>query len=72
MFHSIPRSAILGFLCLAYIVAGSVGCGNPEVGAFMTRFVFEPGRTMTWNELTRFATDADLSPEAFARDFREE
>jgi peptidyl-dipeptidase A len=46
--------------------------GNPEVGAFMNRFVFEPGRTMTWNQLTRFATDADLSPEAFARDFREE
>jgi len=43
--------------------------GNKEVGAFMRRHVFEPGRTMTWNELTRFATDADLSPEAFAKDF---
>jgi peptidyl-dipeptidase A len=43
--------------------------GNKEVGAFMRRFVFEPGRTMSWNELTRYATDADLSPEAFAKDF---
>jgi peptidyl-dipeptidase A len=43
--------------------------GNKEVGAFMRRHVFEPGRTMTWNELTRFATDADLSPDAFAKDF---
>jgi peptidyl-dipeptidase A len=43
--------------------------GNKGVGAFMRRYVFEPGRTMTWNELTRFATDADLSPEAFAKDF---
>ena len=43
--------------------------GNKEVGAFMRRYVFEPGRTMSWNELTRFATDADLSPEAFAKDF---
>jgi peptidyl-dipeptidase A len=43
--------------------------GNKEVGAFMRRYVFEPGRTMTWNELTRYATDADLSPDAFAKDF---
>ena len=44
--------------------------GNKEVGDFMTKKVFEPGRTLTWNELTRFATGAYLSPEAFARDFR--
>ena len=43
--------------------------GNKEVGAFMRQYVFEPGATMTWNELTRHATDADLSPEAFAKDF---
>ncbi len=43
--------------------------GNKEVGAFMRRAVFEPGRTMTWNELTRHATGADLNPEAFAKDF---
>ena len=43
--------------------------GNKEVGAFMRRYVFEPGRTMSWNALTRYATDADLSPEAFAKDF---
>ncbi len=44
--------------------------GNLEVGRFMRTKVFDPGRTMTWNQLTRFATGADLSPEAFARDFR--
>ncbi len=43
--------------------------GNKQVGAFMRQYVFEPGRTMTWNELTRHATGADLSPEAFAKDF---
>ena len=43
--------------------------GNKEVGAFMRRYVFEPGRTMTWNELTKYATGADLNPEAFAKDF---
>ena len=44
--------------------------GNKDVGQFMSTRVFEPGRTMSWNELTRHATGADLSPEAFARDFR--
>jgi peptidyl-dipeptidase A len=44
--------------------------GNPEVGRFLRARVFEPGKTKTWNELTRHATGADLSPEAFARDFR--
>ena len=45
--------------------------GNPKVGEYMQRYVFDPGRTMTWNELTRYCTDADLSPNAFAEDFRE-
>ncbi len=39
--------------------------GNPEVGRFMDEFVFNPGRTLSWNALTRHATGADLSPEAF-------
>jgi peptidyl-dipeptidase A len=43
--------------------------GNKDVGAYMRRYVFEPGNTMSWNELTHFATDADLNPEAFAKDF---
>ncbi len=43
--------------------------GNKQVGAFMRQYVFEPGRTMTWNDLTRHATGSDLSPEAFAKDF---
>jgi peptidyl-dipeptidase A len=43
--------------------------GNKAVGRFMRERVFAPGRTKTWNELTAFATGAELSPEAFARDF---
>lgn len=43
--------------------------GNKEVGAFMRQYVFEPGGTMSWNQLTRHATGADLNPEAFAKDF---
>jgi peptidyl-dipeptidase A len=44
--------------------------GNKDVGRFMRDRVFGPGRTVTWNALTRGATGADLSPEAFAKDFQ--
>jgi peptidyl-dipeptidase A len=44
--------------------------GNKDVGRFMRERVFAPGRTLTWNGLTHFATGADLSPDAFARDFQ--
>jgi peptidyl-dipeptidase A len=40
-----------------------------EVGEFLKQRVFGPGRSMTWNELTKFATGEELSPKAFARDF---
>ncbi|WP_171474294.1 M2 family metallopeptidase [Frigoriglobus tundricola] len=44
--------------------------GEKKVGEFMKKKVFEPGRTKTWKELTRFATGEDLSPKAFAKDFQ--
>lgn len=43
---------------------------DKKVGEFMKKRVFEPGRTMTWNELTEFATGAKLNAQAFALDFR--
>lgn len=49
---------------------GVVYVGNKKVGEFMQKRVFDPGRTLSWNELTRHATGADLSPAAFAKDFR--
>jgi hypothetical protein len=33
--------------------------------------VFAPGRMLTWNELTKFATGEPLNPKAFAADFAE-
>jgi peptidyl-dipeptidase A len=45
--------------------------GNKEVGVFMKKRVFEPGRTLSWNELTEHATGAKLNPKAFAADFQE-
>ena len=43
---------------------------NKGVGDFMRKKVFEPGRLLTWKELTRHATGADLNPAAFAADFK--
>jgi peptidyl-dipeptidase A len=45
--------------------------GNKEVGEFMKKRVFEPGRTLSWNDLTEHATGAKLNPKAFAADFKE-
>lgn len=44
--------------------------GRPEVGAFMKSRVFAPGRTLSWKELVRSATGAELNPNAFAADFK--
>jgi peptidyl-dipeptidase A len=44
---------------------------NKEVGAFMKKKVFEPGRKLSWDELTEHATGEKLNPKAFAADFRE-
>jgi peptidyl-dipeptidase A len=44
--------------------------GNPEVGNFMKKRVFEPGRTLSWNDLTRHATGEFLQAKAFAADFQ--
>jgi peptidyl-dipeptidase A len=40
-----------------------------DVGDFMKKRVFDPGRTLKWNDLTRHATGEGLSPKAFAEDF---
>ncbi len=44
--------------------------GNKEVGDFMKERVFGPGRTLSWNELTKHATGEELKPDAFAADFK--
>jgi peptidyl-dipeptidase A len=44
--------------------------GDKKVGEFMKKKVFEPGRTLHWNALTKHATGAELNPQAFAKDFQ--
>jgi peptidyl-dipeptidase A len=43
---------------------------NRKVGKFMRDKVFAPGRTKSWNELTKFATGEELKATAFAEDFK--
>jgi peptidyl-dipeptidase A len=43
--------------------------GKPEVGDYMKKRVFAPGRTMPWNALTEHATGEKLNAEAFSKDF---
>lgn len=64
--HAIAREALNG------IEPGkAIYVGRPEVGAFLKAKVFSQGRFLPWNELTRFATGAELNPKAFAADFSE-
>jgi peptidyl-dipeptidase A len=44
--------------------------GNKAVGDFMRRRVFAPGRTLSWDELTKHATGESLNAKAFAADFK--
>jgi peptidyl-dipeptidase A len=46
--------------------------GKPSVGEFLKTRVFGPGRSLSWNELTRHATGRALDPTAFAADFQGE
>ncbi|HZU37277.1 MAG TPA: M2 family metallopeptidase, partial [Gemmataceae bacterium] len=48
----------------------AVYVGNKDVGEFMKKKVFAPGRTLDWNQLTKHATREELNAKAFAQDFR--
>jgi peptidyl-dipeptidase A len=49
---------------------GVIYVDNKAVGAFMKQKVFDPARTLPWNELTKFATGQPLNARAFAADFK--
>ncbi|HMP08426.1 MAG TPA: M2 family metallopeptidase, partial [Lacipirellulaceae bacterium] len=50
-------------------VAAAYYTADPAVGRFMRSRVFDPGRSLPWNELTRHATGEPLRAEAFAAEF---
>jgi peptidyl-dipeptidase A len=63
--HAIAREVMMGAdpTTVVYV-------GDKSVGEFMRKRVFEPGRSLPWNELTRFVTGEVLNPRAFAADFK--
>jgi peptidyl-dipeptidase A len=63
--HAIAREVFKGADPDGVIYAEAKG-----VGDFMKKKVFEPGKTLSWNELTKFATGETLNPKAFAADFK--
>ncbi len=48
--------------------AGAIYIGDPRAGKFLVRRAFATGLALDWNQLTRHATGAELSPKAFAED----
>ncbi|MEZ6141536.1 MAG: M2 family metallopeptidase [Zavarzinella sp.] len=44
---------------------------DPRVGEFMKKKVFAPGRSLSWRDLTKFATGSELSAKSFAADFQD-
>ncbi len=42
--------------------------GNKAIGDWYKKKIFDPGATLTWNELTKFATGQSLNPKAFVED----
>lgn len=44
--------------------------GSNKVGEFMKKRVFEPGRLLSWNALTKHATGKKLNAKSFAEDFK--
>jgi peptidyl-dipeptidase A len=63
--HAIARDVLAGADPQAAIYVG-----HPAVGQFLRDRVFDPGRTLPWNELTRHATGAELGVKAFAEDLQ--
>jgi peptidyl-dipeptidase A len=64
--HAIAREVYKGADPNTVIYAG-----DKAVGDFMKKRVFDPGRTLPWNDLTKHATGETLNAKAFAADFKE-
>jgi len=64
--HTIAREVLKGVA-----PASASYVGNSEVGRFLKERLFGPGRTLSWDELTRHVTGQSLNPKAFALDFQD-
>jgi peptidyl-dipeptidase A len=63
-------SQLLGFIHTEVVKAESY-IGNPEVGAYLKRSVFEPGARAVWSDMISQATGGRLTPDHFIRQFVE-
>lgn len=50
--------------------ASVIYADKKDLGEYMKKRVFAPGRTLSWNELTKHATGEELNAKAFAADFK--
>ena len=49
--------------------AGKVMTGNPGIGEFLRKKVFQPGARMRWDRLVKEATGSSIKPDAFVEEF---
>jgi peptidyl-dipeptidase A len=63
------HAAIANELELPGEPAKAIYTRDPRVGEFMKEKVFDPGASLPWNELTKFATGEELNAKAFAEEF---
>jgi len=70
MFASQVHHALVREVLPGVKPAGAIYVGNKAAGKFMKQRGFQPGLTLNWNELTRHATGAPLSPQALAEDLK--
>jgi peptidyl-dipeptidase A len=79
-FHNYLLGELFACQLHAAIVRDALGGGDPqsasyvgrrEVGNFLRRRVFAPGKRLDWNELTKFATGEELNARAFAAEIAE-
>ena len=70
MFASQVHHALVGSVLPGAKPAGAIYVGNKAAGLFMKQRVFQPGLTLSWNDLTRHATGEALNPKAFAEDIK--
>jgi peptidyl-dipeptidase A len=70
MFASQVHHALVRAVLPGVKPAGAIYVGNKAAGKFMKQRVFQPGLSLNWNDLTRYATGQPLGPQAFAEDLQ--
>jgi len=60
---------IAGAVLKSDAVEGQSFAGRPEVGRYLTEFVFKPGMRWPWNEMIERATGEKLTAKYYARQF---